>query len=159
MPNGSGSNVSLDHAQAKAAKEQSRTARWALRASALFSIAALLVSGWSLVEQRSINADQKSVNEDQRRVIEDTIRANNETRAERRMEYASQVTWWLDGNDWLSVYIQNGSGVPISDVRLRYKAIRSEQDFDRRDDLPVHDGSPVVQVDIIEVFSPDIRAR
>ncbi len=51
------------------------------------------------VEQRSINADQKSVNEDQRRVIEDQIRANNEPRAEKEMEYASKVTWWLGGTE------------------------------------------------------------
>ncbi len=124
-----------DQVHADEAVKGNRTSRWALRGSVLFSTLALAVSILSY-------SDQRGVNEDQRRALD-------EARAERKAEYASSVAWWLDGNDSYVIYIQNRSNVPISDVRLRYRATAAGQDPARYEELPIHDGPPYVHMDLI----------
>jgi hypothetical protein len=119
-----------DRIQADEAIKGNRTSRLALMASILFSVLALGVSLVSFLEQRSINADQKNINEEQRRVIEDA-------RAEKRVEHAIRVSWWMSGNEF---YIQNRSLVPIKSLMLRYGASFVDPDKDDEELIPVDEG-------------------
>jgi hypothetical protein len=133
-----------ERVQADAAVEGNRVSRrglWvsvvALALSLLFSAAALWVSLASLSEQESINEEQKSINDDQRRVIEDQIRANNETRVEKQLEYAIRVAWWESARQ---LNLTNRSPVPIKTVMLRYRANFADSD---KNEKVLHDDGPV----------------
>jgi hypothetical protein len=60
------------------------------------------------------------------------LRVNEELRDERRKEYASRVSWWQDVDTrGRSLYLQNRSTVPITDVVLRYRAWMTDSPGDR----------------------------
>jgi hypothetical protein len=105
---GAHSSTPPDHVQAREAVKATRIAKWALSLSlvgVLASMGSVGVSIWSVLEQRGGLVEQK--------------RVNDEVRAERQVEYATQVSWWPRGAD---LKIQNRSPVPIRTVMLRFTA-------------------------------------
>jgi hypothetical protein len=125
-----------------------RLDKWQAWATIIAAVAAALAaafSGYGLVLQREATLAQTAA-------VEDQVRSSDEIRAERKTEYADQVSWWYAAGDGLIV--QNRSPVPITNVVLRYKhAVVDQPELDNVVidwvSVAVHDGYPTVSLDII----------